>query len=139
MAHQSSLADHDLVVPAYRSSGEIQDLGLCLYLCSNFIHSRVISNTIKWKESLNIHYVHAPKPSISTTNTGTTETSTTTKESIKDPLLLLPGFGVGTFHYDRNIEKLSTDGDMDVYSLDLLGQGIRLYTIHLITIIYFEI
>lgn len=37
------------------------------------------------------------------------------------PLLLIPGFGVGTFHYDRNIPELSKN--FQVFSLDLLGQG----------------
>lgn len=37
------------------------------------------------------------------------------------PLLLVPGFGVGVFHYRRNIEELSKDHR--VYALDLLGQG----------------
>ena len=37
------------------------------------------------------------------------------------PLLLIPGFGVGAFHYERNIPKLAED--YCVFSLDLLGQG----------------
>ena len=37
------------------------------------------------------------------------------------PLLLIPGFGVGAFHYERNIPELSKV--FHVFSLDLLGQG----------------
>jgi len=37
------------------------------------------------------------------------------------PLLLLPGFGVGWFHYSKNIDELSKTHR--VYALDLLGQG----------------
>jgi len=44
----------------------------------------------------------------------------------KPALLLLPGFGVGAFHYDRNIQELSKN--FEVYSLDLLGQGSRYKT-----------
>jgi pimeloyl-ACP methyl ester carboxylesterase len=36
-------------------------------------------------------------------------------------LLLLPGFGVGTFHYSSQLEVLSKS--YRVYSIDLLGQG----------------
>lgn len=39
----------------------------------------------------------------------------------KPALLLLPGFGVGTFHFEDNM--LGLKEHFDVYSLDLLGQG----------------
>lgn len=39
----------------------------------------------------------------------------------KPALLLLPGFGVGAFHFDRNIPELSKH--FEVFSIDLLGQG----------------
>ena len=39
----------------------------------------------------------------------------------KPCLLLLPGFGVGTFHFEENM--LGLKEHFDVYSLDLLGQG----------------
>ena len=42
-------------------------------------------------------------------------------DEAKPPLLLLPGFGVGAFHYERNIPELAKD--YHVFSLDLLGQG----------------
>jgi pimeloyl-ACP methyl ester carboxylesterase len=55
----------------------------------------------RWKNSWDVHYVKS----------GTRG----------PPLLLLPGFGVGTFHYNRNYKELSEH--FQVYSIDLLGQG----------------
>ena len=69
---------------------------LVLLLCSSCLNGLLI----KWKNNWNIHYVHK--------GTG-------------PPLLLIPGFGVGTFHYDKNIDELSKF--YSVYSLDLFGQG----------------
>ncbi|CAM9481957.1 unnamed protein product [Ectocarpus sp. 4 AP-2014] len=43
------------------------------------------------------------------------------REGSTTPLLLLPGFGVGTFHFRRNMQELSET--RDVYSIDFLGQG----------------
>jgi pimeloyl-ACP methyl ester carboxylesterase len=40
------------------------------------------------------------------------------------PLLLLPGFGVGTFHFQRNLPQLAHSLQRNVYTLDLLGQGL---------------
>jgi pimeloyl-ACP methyl ester carboxylesterase len=40
------------------------------------------------------------------------------------PLLLLPGFGVGTFHLQRNLPQLAHSLQRRVYTLDLLGQGL---------------
>jgi pimeloyl-ACP methyl ester carboxylesterase len=37
------------------------------------------------------------------------------------PLLLLTGFGVGGFHYARNVEELSKNHK--VWTMDVLGQG----------------
>mmetsp|Transcript_16110 Transcript_16110/g.15459 ORF Transcript_16110/g.15459 Transcript_16110/m.15459 type:complete len:441 (+) Transcript_16110:126-1448(+) len=53
-----------------------------------------------WKDNLKIHYVK-------TGDTGPI-------------LLLLPGFGVGTFHYENQLKELS---GYQIYSFDLLGQG----------------
>jgi hypothetical protein len=69
---------------------------LVLLLCSSCLNALLI----KWKHNWNIHYVHK--------GTG-------------PPLLLIPGFGVGTFHYDKNIDELSKL--YSVYSLDLFGQA----------------
>jgi pimeloyl-ACP methyl ester carboxylesterase len=67
-----------------------------------------VSKTYRWQFNSNIHY--------------TTTTTVDTSPTKKFPLLLLPGFGVGTFHYDRNIAVLAKEG-YEVYSIDLLGQG----------------
>ena len=39
----------------------------------------------------------------------------------RPPLLLLPGFGVGTFYFDQQIEELSKE--CKIYAMDFLGQG----------------
>lgn len=62
--------------------------------------SAVQSKYFQWKKALNVHYIEA---------------------GCGSPLLLVPGFGVGTFHFDRNIELLSER--FKVYSFDLVGQG----------------
>ena len=68
------------------------------------VHSIPIkSNFYRWKHNWDIHYVSA----------GATG----------PPVLLVPGFGVGTFHFERNIETLAMQG-FRVYSFDLLGQGL---------------
>jgi pimeloyl-ACP methyl ester carboxylesterase len=38
------------------------------------------------------------------------------------PLVLLSGFGVGSFHYDRLLEEMKGDR-RDIYLLDFFGQG----------------
>jgi pimeloyl-ACP methyl ester carboxylesterase len=38
------------------------------------------------------------------------------------PVLLLTGFGVGGFHYERNVEVLAASG-FRVFTMDILGQG----------------
>ena len=40
-----------------------------------------------------------------------------------DPVLLLNGFGVGFFHWDRNIEPLAQLSGRPIYAMDYLGQG----------------
>lgn len=46
---------------------------------------------------------------------------TVTGQEDAPPLLLLPGFGVGTFHWERQMDALSER--YRVFSMDLLGQG----------------
>lgn len=55
----------------------------------------------KWKNNYNIHYVDVGDAG--------------------PPLVFVPGFGVGTFHYDHQLEQLSKK--YRVLSFDLLGQG----------------
>lgn len=38
------------------------------------------------------------------------------------PLVLLTGFGVGSFHYDRLLEEMKGDR-RDIYLMDFFGQG----------------
>jgi pimeloyl-ACP methyl ester carboxylesterase len=44
-------------------------------------------------------------------------------DSSSPPLLLLTGFGVGGFHYDRNVPDLVGSGNR-VWTMDVLGQGL---------------
>lgn len=75
-------------------------LNLIVNILFYFYYSSKGSKTYLWKNNWKINYV---------------------QEGIGPPLLLVPGFGVGTFHYNRNIKELSKK--YCIYSLDLLGQG----------------
>ena len=70
---------------------------------------KTTSNFYTWKDNLRIHY-----------------TCTTTPNGIdecKDSVILQPGFGVGTFHFNRNVFPLAAE-NFNVYCIeDLLGQG----------------
>ena len=46
------------------------------------------------------------------------------REDGEPPILLLTGFGVGNFHYDRLLGQLEGISN-DVYLLDWFGQGDR--------------
>jgi len=39
------------------------------------------------------------------------------------PLLMVPGFGVGSWHFSNNMEEVARATGRDVYALDILGQG----------------
>jgi len=56
----------------------------------------------QWKEGLKVHY-----------ETAGTE---------GPPVLLLTGFGVGGFHYERNVAELAQNGKR-VWVMDIMGQG----------------
>jgi pimeloyl-ACP methyl ester carboxylesterase len=76
--------------------------GIILFFYYKSDAAAVQSHTFRWKKQNNIHYVKC----------GSDECP---------PLLLLPGFGVGTFHFERNYDDLAKH--FCVYSIDLLGQG----------------
>ena len=69
---------------------------------TTFTNSNLNYKTYIWKHDYKIGYV-------------------TFGDESNPPLLLIPGFGVGAFHYERNIPTLAKD--YHVFSLDLLGQG----------------
>lgn len=73
-------------------------------------HVSLVSNFFTWRRNLRIHYVSCK----STCNS---------RQCNNEPVLLLPGFGVGIFHFKKNLKQLSERGNLHVYSLDLLGQG----------------
>ena len=67
-----------------------------------------ISNCFwEWRPKLNVHYEKAGC------------------ENVDSPhVLFLPGFGVGSFHYEKQLKDLGRDNR--VWALDFLGQGMSL-------------
>jgi len=61
----------------------------------------------RWKPKLNVHYEKAGCENVDSPN-----------------LLFLPGFGVGSFHYEKQLKDLGRD--YRVFALDFLGQGMSL-------------
>ncbi|MED6209874.1 hypothetical protein PIB30_058890 [Stylosanthes scabra] len=61
----------------------------------------------QWKPKLNIHYEKAGCENVGSPN-----------------VLFLPGFGVGSFHYEKQLKDLGRDNR--VWALDFLGQGMSL-------------
>ncbi|KAL1324701.1 hypothetical protein HN51_034857 [Arachis hypogaea] len=61
----------------------------------------------QWKPKLNVHYEKAGCENIGSPN-----------------VLFLPGFGVGSFHYEKQLKDLGRDNK--VWALDFLGQGMSL-------------
>ncbi|CAM9500779.1 unnamed protein product [Chrysoparadoxa australica] len=61
----------------------------------------VTGHTWKWRDLHDIYYEQAGEKG--------------------PPVVLLPGFGVGSFHFHRNIQELAEDHR--VYALDFIGQG----------------
>ncbi|KAI3993428.1 hypothetical protein MKX01_007873 [Papaver californicum] len=63
----------------------------------------------EWKPKLTVHYEKSG-----------------TENANSPALLLLPGFGVGSFHYEKQLKDLGRQ--YRVYALDFLGQGMSLPT-----------
>ncbi|KAI4333064.1 hypothetical protein L6164_017916 [Bauhinia variegata] len=61
----------------------------------------------EWKPKLNVHYEKAGCENVDSPN-----------------VLFLPGFGVGSFHYQKQLKDLGRD--FRVWALDFLGQGMSL-------------
>ncbi|KAL2329310.1 hypothetical protein Fmac_022737 [Flemingia macrophylla] len=61
----------------------------------------------EWKPKLNVHYEKAGFENVDSPN-----------------VLFLPGFGVGSFHYEKQMKDLGRD--TRVWALDFLGQGLSL-------------
>jgi len=75
---------------------------------SNGESGAVISSCFKgWKPKLNVHYEKAGCENVDSPN-----------------VLFLPGFGVGSFHYEKQLMDLGRD--FRVWALDFLGQGMSL-------------
>ncbi|XP_024982737.1 pheophytinase, chloroplastic [Cynara cardunculus var. scolymus] len=67
----------------------------------------VSSGQWEWKPKFNIHYERS-----GSRNTGSPQ------------VLFLPGFGVGSFHYEKQLKDLGRD--FGVWAMDFLGQGMSL-------------
>lgn len=63
----------------------------------------------EWKPKLNVHYE---------------KTGCKDVKLKSPPILFLPGFGVGSFHYEKQLRDLGRD--YRVWALDFLGQGMSL-------------
>lgn len=75
---------------------------------SNGDSGAIISSCFKgWKPKLNVHYEKAGFENVDSPN-----------------VLFLPGFGVGSFHYEKQLKDLGRD--FRVWALDFLGQGMSL-------------
>lgn len=61
----------------------------------------------EWKPKFNVHYEKAGCENVNS-----------------PPLLFLPGFGVGSFHYEKQLKDLGRDHR--VWAIDFLGQGMSL-------------
>lgn len=61
----------------------------------------------EWKPKLTVHYEKSGSENVNS-----------------PPVLLLPGFGVGSFHYEKQLRDLGRD--YRVWAMDFLGQGMSL-------------
>lgn len=61
----------------------------------------------EWKPKLSVHYKKAGSENVNS-----------------PPVLFLPGFGVGSFHYEKQLKDLGRD--YRVWAIDFLGQGMSL-------------
>jgi hypothetical protein len=75
---------------------------------SNGENSAPISSCFwEWKPKFNVHYEKAGCENLGS-----------------PPVLFLPGFGVGSFHYEKQMKDLGRD--FRVWAIDFLGQGMSL-------------
>ncbi|GKV12671.1 hypothetical protein SLEP1_g23794 [Rubroshorea leprosula] len=61
----------------------------------------------EWKPKINVHYEKSGCENVNS-----------------PPILFLPGFGVGTFHFEKQLKDLGRD--YRVWAIDFLGQGLSL-------------
>ncbi|ESR52172.1 hypothetical protein CICLE_v10031731mg [Citrus x clementina] len=67
----------------------------------------ITSSFWEWKPKFNVHYEKAGCENVNS-----------------PPVLFLPGFGVGSFHYEKQLKDLGKD--YRVWAIDFLGQGMSL-------------
>lgn len=66
--------------------------------------AKIDSRFWEWKPKFNVHYEQSGSENINS-----------------PPVLFLPGFGVGSFHYEKQLKDLGRD--YRVWAIDFLGQG----------------
>nr|XP_043609900.1 pheophytinase, chloroplastic isoform X2 [Erigeron canadensis] len=71
------------------------------------INARISSAQQEWKPKFNIHFERSGPRKVGTPQ-----------------VLFLPGFGVGSFHYEKQLKDLGRD--YGVWAMDFLGQGMSL-------------
>ncbi|PIA48353.1 hypothetical protein AQUCO_01400751v1 [Aquilegia coerulea] len=69
--------------------------------------SAVTSCSWEWKPKFNVHYERSGSENVNS-----------------PPVLFLPGFGVGSFHYEKQLKDLGRE--YRVWAVDFLGQGMSL-------------
>nr|POE44657.1 pheophytinase, chloroplastic [Quercus suber] len=75
---------------------------------SNGESSAAVSSCFwEWKPKFNVHYEKSG-----------------CEKATSPPVLFLPGFGVGSFHYEKQLKDLGRD--FRVWAIDFLGQGMSL-------------
>ncbi|XP_010269706.1 PREDICTED: pheophytinase, chloroplastic-like [Nelumbo nucifera] len=75
---------------------------------SNGDHGSPITSCFwEWKPKLTVHYEKSGSNNVNS-----------------PPILFLPGFGVGSFHYEKQLKDLGRD--FRVWAIDFLGQGLSL-------------
>ncbi|XP_022876638.1 pheophytinase, chloroplastic-like isoform X1 [Olea europaea var. sylvestris] len=67
----------------------------------------ISSSSSEWKPKLTVHYEKSGSENVDS-----------------PPLLFLPGFGVGSFHYEKQLKDLGRD--FRAWAIDFLGQGMSL-------------
>lgn len=102
----SYVIDGDDDVECISGSGEATTKVLIPGLTDEF-SAQVHSCFWEWKPKMNVHYQKAG-----------------CKNLTSPPVLFLPGFGVGSFHYENQLKDLGQD--YRVWAIDFLGQGMSL-------------
>ncbi|KAG6575713.1 Pheophytinase, chloroplastic, partial [Cucurbita argyrosperma subsp. sororia] len=80
---------------------------VAMWLMEKEVRAQISSCFWEWKPKLSVHYEKAGTENVNS-----------------PPVLFLPGFGVGSFHYEKQLKDLGRD--YRVWAIDFLGQGMSL-------------